>query len=222
LDRDFLLAPPNRNCSLYRCSCTVLRVVGLHSLSVCQSCRQIAPPNKSFARLASQHRELPTPRTKETETSRSSRLGLSEEHFARTTFELSEEDFARDNTRINHPELCGVCERGWNERIGKHSLASSICTLQSLHQCVCLRAACSIGLTQPRLATRWWWWCTPAHADRRRLLGRLTADEQHQHLQSALLSSAAAKQIGIFHLLRPGHHRHRVRVHFLNRWAGDR
>ena len=85
-------------------------------LSNCNSRRQTEPPNESFNHRASQHRELPTPRPKEKrETSRSSRLGLSGSVFGEA-----------DNTLWTyHPELSGVCERGWNERIGKHSLATT-------------------------------------------------------------------------------------------------
>jgi hypothetical protein len=98
LDRDFLLAP---------CPTAIV----LDSIAVVKPNRQTNP--STTERVSTETSRRPDLRRSRDE--QEFKIGIEWERFGE-----------EDNTLwTNHPELSGVCERGWNERIGKHSLATT-------------------------------------------------------------------------------------------------
>lgn len=117
LDRDFLLAP----CSTAIVLDTVVLVQCLRGVGLLFAVRlQLSSPNptakrilRPSVRVSTESSRRPDPRRQRGE--QEFKIGIEWERFGEG-----------DNTLwTNHPELSGVCERGWNERIGKHSLATT-------------------------------------------------------------------------------------------------
>lgn len=117
MDRDFLLAP----CSTATVLDTVVLVQCLRGVGLLFAVRlQLSSPNptakrilRPSVRVSTESSRRPDPRRQRGE--QEFKIGIEWERFGEG-----------DNTLwTNHPELSGVCERGWNERIGKHSLATT-------------------------------------------------------------------------------------------------
>lgn len=123
MDRDFLLAP----CSTATVLDTVVLVQCLRGVGLLFAVRlQLSSPNptakrilRPSVRVSTESSRRPDPRRQRGE--QEFKIGIEWERFGEG-----------DNTLwTNHPELSGVCERGWNERIGKHSLATT--NLRTFH-----------------------------------------------------------------------------------------
>lgn len=107
---------PDRDCSQYCYSRAVL--AKCWTTVAVQLQLLVANPNRQTNPSTTERVSTESPRRPDLRRSRDEqefKIGIEWERFE-----------AADNTLwTNHPELSGVCERGWNERIGKHSLATT-------------------------------------------------------------------------------------------------
>jgi hypothetical protein len=158
LDRDFLLrrARP-RLLSILLLSCSACEVL---DYCRCSTATLIAKPNRQTNPSTTERVSTESSRRPDLRRSRGQqefKIGIEWERFEEA-----------DNTLWTyHPELSGVCERGWNERIGKHSLATTNLSHPPIpFTCIGLSLGGEVvqyALPARRTRPRAWLGCTTLH-----------------------------------------------------------
>ena len=137
----------DRDCSRYRCSRAVL--ARYWTVVCCSTATLIAKPKRqtnpsTTERVSTESSRRPDPRRQRDE--QEFKIGIEWERFGEA-----------DNTLWTyHPELSGVCERGWNERIGKHSMATTTLSHPPLpFACIGLSLGGEVVQTQVHCGASW-------------------------------------------------------------------